>query len=90
LGPKTQAAVKSFQQSKGLPASGQLDQRTLTALGVSGEAASASAGSSAERTAEPKAEQAKDKPTGESSAGASQQQEQPKAQQEQPKEKSNY
>src|ERR1044071_999900 len=36
LGPKTQAAVKEFQQSKGLQASGKLDQQTLAALGVGG------------------------------------------------------
>jgi peptidoglycan hydrolase-like protein with peptidoglycan-binding domain len=47
VGPKTQAAVKHFQQSKGLEATGQLDQKTLTALGVSGEGASASTGASA-------------------------------------------
>src|SRR4026208_2517244 len=28
-GPKTQAAVKQFQQSKGIQASGQLDRQTL-------------------------------------------------------------
>src|SRR4051794_2134915 len=35
-GPKTQAAVKEFQQSKGIQGSGQLDRQTLAALGVSG------------------------------------------------------
>lgn len=63
LGPRTQKALKEFQQSKGLEASGQLDQKTLAALGVSGDSAAStgasssagsSAGSSAERTAEPK------------------------------------
>jgi peptidoglycan hydrolase-like protein with peptidoglycan-binding domain len=34
LGPKTQAAVKEFQQAEGLKASGKLDQQTLAALGV--------------------------------------------------------
>ncbi|HET8748111.1 MAG TPA: peptidoglycan-binding domain-containing protein, partial [Ramlibacter sp.] len=46
MGPKTQAALKEFQQKQGLQASGQLDQQTLAALGVS-EGASASTGSSA-------------------------------------------
>ena len=32
LGPKTQAAVKEFQESKGLQPSGQLDNQTLAAL----------------------------------------------------------
>jgi len=46
LGPKTQAAVKEFQQSKGIQASGKLDQKTLAALGVGESTGSASAGSS--------------------------------------------
>ena len=33
-GPRTREAVTSFQQAKGLPATGQLDQQTLSALGV--------------------------------------------------------
>jgi murein L,D-transpeptidase YcbB/YkuD len=33
-GPHTRQAVESFQQAKGLPATGQLDQQTLSALGV--------------------------------------------------------
>jgi murein L,D-transpeptidase YcbB/YkuD len=33
-GPHTRQAVESFQQAKGLPATGQLDQQTLHALGV--------------------------------------------------------
>ena len=50
LGPKTQAAVKEFQQSEGLQASGKLDQETLAALGVSEGSAGTGATSS-----EPKA-----------------------------------
>ncbi len=34
-GPRTRQAVQSFQQAKGLPATGELDQQTLSALGVS-------------------------------------------------------
>lgn len=45
MGPKTQAALKKFQESKGMEASGQLDQETLAALEID-EAGSASAGSS--------------------------------------------
>ena len=33
-GPHTQQAVQNFQQAKGLPTTGQLDQTTLQALGV--------------------------------------------------------
>ena len=33
-GPRTREAVESFQQAKGLPSNGQLDQPTLNALGV--------------------------------------------------------
>jgi peptidoglycan hydrolase-like protein with peptidoglycan-binding domain len=33
-GPHTRQAVESFQQAKGLPATGELDQQTLNALGV--------------------------------------------------------
>ena len=44
-GPKTEAAVKEFQQSKGIQASGKLDQKTLAALGVSEGSGSASSGS---------------------------------------------
>jgi peptidoglycan hydrolase-like protein with peptidoglycan-binding domain len=39
MGPETQKALKDFQSSKGMNASGQLDQQTLSALGVSGSAA---------------------------------------------------
>ncbi len=45
MGPKTQAALKKFQKQEGLQATGQLDQQTLTALGV-GESQSGSIGAS--------------------------------------------
>jgi peptidoglycan hydrolase-like protein with peptidoglycan-binding domain len=79
MGPKTAAALKRYQHAKGLEPSGELDAATRKALGLTGPkpAPAASAGSeagkpttpvgpaqsSAERTAEPKAEPAK--PTGE-------------------------
>jgi peptidoglycan hydrolase-like protein with peptidoglycan-binding domain len=44
MGPKTQAALKEYQQKQGMQATGQLNQETLAALGVS-EGASASTGS---------------------------------------------
>ncbi len=34
MGPKTKTALKQFQQSQGLQASGQLDNQTLAALGT--------------------------------------------------------
>lgn len=34
IGPQTQSALRQFQQSKGIEASGQADQQTLAALGV--------------------------------------------------------
>jgi len=46
LGPKTQAAVKEFQQKEGIQASGRLDTETLAALGVSEGSAGAGSTSS--------------------------------------------
>jgi peptidoglycan hydrolase-like protein with peptidoglycan-binding domain len=37
MGPRTRQAVQRFQQAKGLPSSGQLDQQTLAALGVNAQ-----------------------------------------------------
>ena len=34
FGPSTKSAVREFQQAQGLPQSGELDQQTLSALGV--------------------------------------------------------
>ena len=36
MGPHTEQALRDFQQSQGLNATGNLDQPTLSALGVSG------------------------------------------------------
>jgi peptidoglycan hydrolase-like protein with peptidoglycan-binding domain len=44
-GPKTQAALKQFQQSQGIAASGKADSQTLAALGVSGSATASASGS---------------------------------------------
>lgn len=46
MGPKTQAALKEFQQEKGLQASGQLDQETLAALDLDQGSSAASGGTS--------------------------------------------
>ena len=60
-GPETAEAVREFQRSKGLPETGQLDARTLDALGIKNEAASSAdkedgplvdAAQATERTAE--------------------------------------
>lgn len=51
FGTKTQAALAQFQLSRTLPASGQLDNRTLQELGVEPET-QAAAGGSAEAKAE--------------------------------------
>jgi peptidoglycan hydrolase-like protein with peptidoglycan-binding domain len=50
MGPKTEAAIKQFQQKNSLDASGQLDAQTLAALGEQGGSASSSAPSSAAPT----------------------------------------
>jgi surface antigen len=42
-GPRTAAAVRNFQRSKGLRASGQLDEETLGALGVGAQLAASTA-----------------------------------------------
>jgi peptidoglycan hydrolase-like protein with peptidoglycan-binding domain len=47
FGTKTQAALAQFQLSRAIPASGQLDDRTLAELGVERDVAQASAGASA-------------------------------------------
>src|SRR5438067_12556710 len=76
---ETRAALKQFQRSKGLKPTGELDQRTVTALGLDGPKPKPAAGASApeakpstpvgpsqpsgERTAEPTLKQ--DQPTGE-------------------------
>jgi peptidoglycan hydrolase-like protein with peptidoglycan-binding domain len=53
FGAKTQAALAQFQLSIPLPASGQLDDATLAHLGVRDYPIDASAGSTAEGSAEP-------------------------------------
>src|SRR5436190_9443131 len=53
-GPKTQAALEKFQQSKGISGSGSLDSQTLAALGVSGDgSASATTGASSSSSFSP-------------------------------------
>jgi peptidoglycan hydrolase-like protein with peptidoglycan-binding domain len=76
MNPQTRAAIKEFQAAKGIAPTGELDKRTVTALGMGGpkpkpatttaEAKPTTpvgpAQSSAERTAEPTAKT--ERPTG--------------------------
>jgi peptidoglycan hydrolase-like protein with peptidoglycan-binding domain len=51
FGAKTQTALGQFQLANNLPASGQLDDQTLAALGVQREVAQASTGATTEPAA---------------------------------------
>ena len=44
MGPRTQSALREFQQQQGLPRSGQLDERTMSALDVRASAAGSRSG----------------------------------------------
>jgi len=44
MGPRTQSALREFQQQQGLPRSGQLDERTMSALDVRASAAGSGSG----------------------------------------------
>lgn len=46
MGPETKQALEKFQQQQNLSGNGELDSKTLSALGVSGGASSGSSGSS--------------------------------------------
>jgi len=52
-GPRTRAALKQFQRTKGLEPSGELDPQTLKALGVGGPKPSSAAGESAHMQGKP-------------------------------------
>ncbi|MFL6566693.1 MAG: peptidoglycan-binding protein [Burkholderiales bacterium] len=60
FGAKTQSALAQFQLSRNVAASGQLDDPTLAELGVQREAAPASAGATAEPSANPEDKQEPD------------------------------
>jgi peptidoglycan hydrolase-like protein with peptidoglycan-binding domain len=72
IGPKTQSALKEFQESKGLQASGELDQKTIAALGVSSSGSpsdkSASTGSTSDKSASSGASSDKSASSGASSS----------------------
>jgi peptidoglycan hydrolase-like protein with peptidoglycan-binding domain len=59
MGPKTQAALKAFQQAEGLTATGRLDAETMAKLGVSEAGGSSPAASPAGESSTPKAEEQK-------------------------------
>ena len=65
FGEKTQAALAQFQLSQAIPASGQLDERTLAELGVARDEAQASAGASAPSADAPSADASAQPSTGE-------------------------
>jgi len=46
MGPKTQAALRDYQQKEGLKATGRLDSETASKLGVQASASSSSSSSS--------------------------------------------
>ena len=77
MGPKTEAALKEFQQAKGIEASGELNKDTLAALGVSGEVTTGSAAIGGSASGEAKS-------SGSAGAGASSGQSQPAASSGQP------
>jgi peptidoglycan hydrolase-like protein with peptidoglycan-binding domain len=83
IGPKTQAALKQFQEKEGLQASGQLDQETLAALEIGtpeGTSTSSSAGSSSPESSSSGASSAGAPSSGSSDEQKSGQSEQPKSQ----------
>jgi peptidoglycan hydrolase-like protein with peptidoglycan-binding domain len=53
MGPKTHEAIKQFQTAKHLDPSGQLDVKTLSALGLTGPKPSSAAGDSAHMQGKP-------------------------------------
>jgi peptidoglycan hydrolase-like protein with peptidoglycan-binding domain len=44
MGPKTQAALKEFQQQNGMQPTGQIDEQTLAALDIDQSGSSATGG----------------------------------------------
>ena len=53
MGPKTHDAIEEFQRSKGLDPTGQLDKKTITAMGLDGPKPSAAAGASTHMQGKP-------------------------------------
>lgn len=53
MGPATHEAIGQFQRSKGIEDTGQLDKKTITALGLDGPKPSAAAGASTHMPGKP-------------------------------------
>ena len=53
MGPATHEAIGEFQRSKGIEDTGQLDKKTITALGLDGPKPSAAAGASTHMQGKP-------------------------------------
>jgi peptidoglycan hydrolase-like protein with peptidoglycan-binding domain len=83
-GPKTQAAVRKFQQQQNIGASGQLDQQTLAALGIQtsadmtlGQNTTASSPDTSSTSSSPSASSTSSSPSASSSTSASAQSQSP-------------
>jgi peptidoglycan hydrolase-like protein with peptidoglycan-binding domain len=70
MGPRTQSALREFQQQQGLTRSGQLDQQTMSALDVQASA-SGRAGTMSDRSAAPGGDRSGAGSSGTSAAGGS-------------------
>ena len=68
MGPSTEAALKEFQRAKGLQPTGELDQRTLAALGHTGPKPSSAAGESTHRAGKPSTPIGPEQPSAERAA----------------------
>ena len=53
MGPKTENAIKEFQQKQGLNATGKLDDQSLAALGVSASTTGQNTGQSSQQRGNP-------------------------------------
>lgn len=69
MGPQTQSALREFQQSQGMNASGTLDQDTMGALGVEQDRSGSGAPSGQDKTTSPS--QRDDATSGSSGVGSS-------------------
>lgn len=50
MGPRTQAALRQYQESQGMPATGRVDRQTVSSLGLSRAAAGASGSATGSRS----------------------------------------
>lgn len=53
MGPQTHDAIEKYQRSKGIDPTGQLDKKTITAMGLGGPQPSAAAGASSHMQGKP-------------------------------------